>query len=99
MVEHIVLFKFNNETTEAQKKEGARRLCELKDKLPGIVDIRAGQNYSTRGKGYSMALTTRFRSKKDHEFYKPSPEHQACVSYLKEVGLVDSLAIDFEIAE
>lgn len=99
MIEHIVLFKFSDETTEAQKEEGARRLRELKDNLPGILDIQAGQNYSDRGKGYSMALTTRFRSKADHEFYTPSPEHQACVSYLKEVGLIDSLAIDFEIAD
>ncbi|MCO7176406.1 Dabb family protein [Sporolactobacillus kofuensis] len=99
MIEHIVLFKFSDETTEAQKIEGARRLRDLKNQLPGILDIQAGQNYSDRGKGYTMALTTRFRSKDDHEFYTPSPEHQACVSYLKEIGMIDSLAIDFEISD
>ncbi|MCL1632342.1 Dabb family protein [Sporolactobacillus sp. CPB3-1] len=99
MIEHIVLFKFSDETTVAQREEGARRLHELKDRLPGIIDIEAGQNYSIRAKGYSMALTVRFRSKADHEHYTPSPEHQACLSYLKEIGLADSLAVDFEITE
>ncbi|RYL94392.1 Dabb family protein [Sporolactobacillus sp. THM7-4] len=97
MIEHIVLFKFKDETTEAQKEEGAKRLRHLIHELPGILDIQAGRNYSTRGKGYSMALTVRFQSKADHERYTPSPEHQAVVSYLKEIGLIDSLAVDFEI--
>ncbi|WP_332238808.1 Dabb family protein [Sporolactobacillus sp. KGMB 08714] len=99
MIEHIVLFKFSDETTEEQKEEGARRLRHLIHELPGILDIQAGQNYSTRGKGYSMALTVRFRSKADHEHYTPSPEHQAIVSYLKEAGLIDTLAVDFEIPD
>ncbi|GAY77042.1 stress responsive alpha-beta barrel [Sporolactobacillus inulinus] len=99
MIEHIVLFKFRDETTKAQIEEGARKLRSLKQKLPYILDIQAGLNYSTRGKGYAMALTVRLSSKADHERYTPSTEHQACVSYLKEIGLVDSLAMDFEIAE
>ncbi|RYM06733.1 Dabb family protein [Sporolactobacillus sp. THM7-7] len=99
MIEHIVLFKFDERTTPEQKEEGARRLRHLIHELPGILDIQAGQNYSTRGKGYSMGLTVRFRSKVDHEHYTPSPEHQAVVSYLKDIGLEDTLAVDFEISD
>lgn len=97
MIEHIVLFKFSEKTTEEEKKEGARRLRHLKDVLPGIIGIQAGNNFSTRGKGFTMALTVRFRSRADLENYAPSAEHQACVAYLKEVGLVDDINIDFEI--
>ncbi|WP_353948531.1 Dabb family protein [Sporolactobacillus sp. Y61] len=97
LIEHIVLFKFSDRTTEAQKEEAARRLRHLIHELPGIIDIQAGQNYSTRSKGYSLGLTVRFPTKADHEHYTPSPEHQAVVSYMKEIGLVDSLAVDFEI--
>lgn len=97
MIQHIVLFKFNDQTTEEQKEEGARRLRNLIHVLPGILNIYAGQNYSTRGKGYSMALTVLFRSEEDHQNYTPSKEHQAVVSYMKQVGLIDSLAVDFKI--
>lgn len=97
MIQHIVLFKFDDRTTKEQKEEGARRLRHLIHELPGILTIHAGQNYSTRSKGYSMALTVLFRSEEDHQNYTPSKEHQAVVSYLKQVGLIDSLAVDFEI--
>lgn len=97
MIEHIVLFKFDEKTTKEQKDEGAKRLRHLIHELPGILDIQSGLNYSSRSKGYSMGLTVRFESKAAHEHYTPSPEHQAVVSYLKEVGLVDTLSVDFEI--
>ncbi|MFT8871768.1 MAG: Dabb family protein [Sporolactobacillus sp.] len=96
MIEHIVLFKFSKQTSIEQKVEGARRLQHLSAELPDILDIQAGQNVTDRGKGYSMALTARFPSKEALDFYTPSPQHQAVVSYLKAIGLEDSLAIDFE---
>lgn len=97
MIEHIVLFKFDEKATKEQKDEGIKRLCHLSEELPGIIDIQAGHNYSNRSKGYSVGLTVRFETKAAHEHYTPSPEHQAVVSYLKEVGLVDTLSVDFEI--
>lgn len=98
MIEHIVFFKFSEKATEEQKEEAARRLRHLKQELPNIIDIQAGQNFSTRGKGYSMALTVRFPSEEDLAFYSPSREHQAVVSYMKEIGLLDTMAIDFVIS-
>lgn len=98
MIEHIVLFKFREGTSEAKKEECARRLRHLIYELPGIIDIQAGQNYSSRSKGYSMALTVRFKSKEDHEHYTPSPEHQAVLAFMND-ALTDTLAVDFEIPE
>lgn len=97
MIEHIVLFKFKNDTTKEQKEEGTRRLRSLKTVLPGIIDIQANHNFSDRSKGYDMGLTVRFKSRDDLETYGPSPEHQAVVSYLEEIGLEDKLAVDFVI--
>ncbi|MGV3487103.1 MAG: Dabb family protein [Tuberibacillus sp.] len=96
MVEHIVLFKFKDETTKEQKEEGMKRLRELKQKLPGIIDIQAGHNFSDRAKGYTMGLTVRFESREDLEHYGPSAEHQEVVKYLDDIGCVEKLAVDFE---
>jgi heme-degrading monooxygenase HmoA len=98
MIEHIVLFKFSEKTTKEQKEEGMRRLRELKKLLPGIVDLQTGFNFTQRSKGYEIGLVVRFATKADFEHYGPSPEHQAVVAYLKEIGLEDTLALDFEIA-
>ncbi|MFD2617311.1 Dabb family protein [Terrilactibacillus laevilacticus] len=99
MIEHIVLFKFKDETTNEQKEEGMKRLRHLKLELPGIVDIQSNHNFSDRSKGYEMGLTVRFTDKASLENYGPSDEHQAVVSYLKSIGMVDTLAVDFEISE
>lgn len=97
MVEHIVLIKFSKETTEAQKAELIRRTLELKDVIPGIVDLQQGRNFSDRNKGYEVGLTVRFEDKTALENYGPHPKHQEIVSYLKEIGLEDTIVIDFEI--
>ena len=97
MVEHMVLFKFKEETTKEQKDEGMKRLRKLKQLLPGIIDIQTGHNFSKRAKEYVMGLTIRFESKAALENYSPSPEHQAVVSYLKSVGMIETLSLDFEI--
>ncbi|PLT30022.1 Dabb family protein [Peribacillus deserti] len=97
MVEHIVLLKFAQETTQAQKDELIRRTLELKQIIPGIVDIQQGMNFSTRSQGYEMGLTVRFEDRTSLENYGPHPAHQAIVSYLKEIGLEDSIIVDFEL--
>ncbi|MDR4947637.1 Dabb family protein [Neobacillus cucumis] len=97
MIEHIVLLKFSSETTEVQKQELIRRTLQLKNVIPGIVDIQQGYNFSNRSQGFEIGLTVRFEDKASLENYGPHPEHQAVFSYLKEIGLVDSIIVDFEI--
>ncbi|WP_347552201.1 Dabb family protein [Pseudalkalibacillus hwajinpoensis] len=96
MIEHIVLFKFSDRTTKEQKEEGMRRLIKVKETIPGIVDIQAGINFSERSEGFESGLTVRFESKEALEAYGPHPAHQEVVAYLKEVGMRDTLALDFE---
>ncbi|HWO95133.1 MAG TPA: Dabb family protein [Bacillus sp. (in: firmicutes)] len=96
MVEHIVLIKFSKETTEAQKDELIHRTLKLKDVIPGIVDLQQGRNFSERNKGYEIGLTVRFENKEALENYGPHPKHQEIVSYLKEIGVEDTIVIDFE---
>ncbi|MED4228397.1 Dabb family protein [Neobacillus cucumis] len=97
MIEHIVLLKFSTNTTEEQKQELIRRTLLLKNVIPGIVDIQQGYNFSNRSQGFEIGLTVRFEDKASLEYYGPHPEHQAVFSYLKEIGLVDSIIVDFEI--
>jgi hypothetical protein len=63
------------------------------------LDLQAKYNFSNRSQGYEMGLTVRFASKTDLEAYGPHPRHQAAVAYMKEVGLVNLLVVDFEIED
>ncbi|WP_082234956.1 Dabb family protein [Halobacillus massiliensis] len=97
MIEHIVLVKFSQATTTEQKQELIRRTLELKNIIPGIVDIQQGINFSSRSQGYEVGLTVRFKDREALENYGPHPAHQDVVSYLEKIGMEDSIFVDFEI--
>lgn len=96
MVEHIVLLKLSKATQE-QKEELIRRTLQLKDIIPGIVDIQQGVNFSDRNKGYEIGLTVRFEDRASLENYGPHHAHQEIFAYLKEIGLEDIIIVDFDI--
>ncbi|NHM33084.1 Dabb family protein [Neobacillus terrae] len=97
MVEHMVLLKFSPSTTNEQKEEVIHRTLLLKEQIPGIVDIQQGFNFSSRSQGFEMGLTVRFEDKSSLENYGPHPAHQAVFNFLKEIGLVDLIIVDFVI--
>jgi len=97
VVEHIVIFKFNETTSVEQQTEAIQKLKNLKNEISGIVDIQAGLNFSDRSQGFQVGLTVRFEDKQALEAYGPHEKHQEAVSYLKEIGLSDIVVIDFEI--
>lgn len=97
MVEHIVLIKFSPETTKEQKEELIRRTLQLKTMIPGIMDIQQGFNFSNRSQGYEIGLTVRFEDKASLDNYGPHPAHQEIVNYLKEIGMEDSIIVDFQL--
>jgi hypothetical protein len=96
MIEHIVLIKFKDKLEEAQVDELIKRTLNSKDKIPGIIDIQQGRNFSNRSQGYEIGLTVRFTDRNALENYGPHPEHQKIVSYLQELGVEDLIVVDFE---
>lgn len=97
MIQHIVILKFHPSTTVEQIDQAIARARTLNKEIDGILDIKAGHNFSERNQGYSMGLTVTFTDKESLEKYGPHPKHQELVSYLKEIGLADTLVIDFEV--
>ncbi|OAH57918.1 MULTISPECIES: Dabb family protein [Bacillaceae] len=97
MIDHIVLVKFEETTTEAQLQEVVTRFKALRNHLEGLIDIQAGLNFSEKNQGYQVVLTTRFENQAALEAYGPHPEHQAVAAYIREVGRVDSIVVDIEI--
>lgn len=96
MIEHIVILKFGQDTSTAQQDEAIRKLNGLKEEIPEIISLQAGYDFSNRNQGFQIGLTVRFQDKNGLEVYGPHPKHQAVVAYLKEIGLIDIIVIDFE---
>ena len=63
MVEHLVLFKFKEATTPDDIAMIHAGLLQLKDKIPGVLDLTVGSNFTARGQGFTSGLCVRLRDK------------------------------------
>ncbi|MCE4051329.1 MULTISPECIES: Dabb family protein [Bacillaceae] len=97
MIDHIVLVKFSETTTEEQLQEVIKRFRALRNKIMGVVDLQAGLNFAQSSKDYQVVLKVRFEDREALALYGPNPEHQAVATYIREVGRVDSIVVDIEI--
>ncbi|MCT8138051.1 Dabb family protein [Anaerobacillus sp. CMMVII] len=97
MIQRTVLVKFSETTTLEQLQEVVNRFKALKNTLTGIIDLQAGLNIAERNKEFQVVLMVRFEDQAALEAYVANAEHQAVAAYIKEVGRVDSIGVDFEI--
>jgi hypothetical protein len=97
MVEHVVLFKTTPEATEEQKERMVAELAALKDKIPGIVDLTVGRNFSERNQGFDIGLVVRFTDRAALEAYLPHPAHRGCVDQFVGPIKQDVIVVDYEI--
>lgn len=97
MIEHLVVFRLvesaSSEAIDAIMKE----IMSFKEKIPGIIDITCGTNFSMISKGFTHGVVVRFIDRTALENYFPHPVHQAMVSNLLKPILEDGLEIDYEI--
>ncbi len=95
MIEHVVLIKWKEATSQEVKDRLLHELGELKDKILGIVSYRVGHNFSERSLGYDAAVTSTFVDLPSLQAYGPHPEHQKIAKQLGE-NSVSILVVDFE---
>ena len=60
MVKHIVMWKFKEDTAEADKLEMKQRLEALKGVVPTLVDIEVGMDLSNKEASMDMGALFRF---------------------------------------
>jgi hypothetical protein len=96
VIEHLVFFKFKSDTSEDRKNHIQSELKNLKDRIPQIVDLSVGHNFSERAQGFDMGLTVRFKNKADLETYGAHPEHMVVVNELIKPAVDNVVAVDYE---
>ena len=97
MIEHIALFRWKEEASQEAIDSAVRELRGLKGKIPGIVDLSCGANFSDRAKGYTHGLVVRFTDRAALEAYGPHAEHQRVVQTFVGPIRADILAFDYEL--
>ncbi|WFR60638.1 Dabb family protein [Paenibacillus amylolyticus] len=99
MIEHLVVFKFNDKTTLAKQQEWVEQLLALQEQIPGIVTLTAGINVTEetdRIQGYTIGLRVTFADLEALRAYGPHPAHQAFVASL-DGWVEDVIVVDYAI--
>lgn len=99
MIEHLVVFKFNDKTTLAKQQEWVEQLLTLQEQIPGIAALTAGINVTEetdRIQGYTIGLRVTFEDQDALRAYGPHPAHQAFVASL-DGWVEDVIVVDYAI--
>ena len=96
MIEHLVLFKLKPAVDQGVADQLIAALRGLKAKIPSVVDLSAGKNFSPRAQGFEIGLTVRFKDAAGLEAYAVHPEHNAVVAGLVKPNATDVIAVDYE---
>ena len=97
MIEHVVLFKVKATTPATSVQAMVDGLRGLKTRVPGIVELSAGGNFTDRNKGFSHGLVVRFQDRAALEAYLPHPAHQEVVGNFVRPIIEDVIAVDYEV--
>ena len=96
MVEHLVILKFREGTTQEQIEDFLVGVKGLRDKFDGVVDLSVGENFTNRSQGFTHGVCVRFHDQAALEHYLSHPAHIDVVdTYIKPI-LDDIIVIDYE---
>jgi antibiotic biosynthesis monooxygenase (ABM) superfamily enzyme len=95
MVDHLVLFTVREDAPAAEVEDLLASLRALKERVPGVVDLSAGENFSERSGGYTHGIFVRFEDREDLAGYAKHPEHLAVVEKLGALT-TGRIVVDYE---
>ena len=102
MIRHIVLIKFREDVSEEVIADIFRELAEIRDHIPGFIDIRSGKSESPEQieRGYMHGFTVDFEDWDALQAYQDHPDHKAAGGRLVEnaIGGIDGiLVVDIDV--
>ena len=95
MLEHLVLLKMKEGTTDEQYQNIITSLKDLPTKVAVIQRIRVGKNFSDRSQGYTIGLSVTLKNKAALEEYRFHPDHVHVLDNIIKPCLEDVIAVDF----
>ena len=100
MVKHLVFWKLKNKALGKSKEENARLIKEkleaLNGRIPGLLSLEIGIDFSKTRSSVDIALTSTFANREDLENYLVHPEHRAVVPFIMKTAKEFRVA-DYEI--
>ncbi len=96
MVEHLVIFKFNENASDSNKINMLKSLNNLKNEISEIKDLSCGENFTARSQGFGFGLRVLFESESELNIYLEHPAHVKVVNEVIKPIISDLLVIDYQ---
>ena len=100
MVKHIVVWKMREEAEGADKQENALKikvlLESLKDRIPGVIKLEVGINFSAAEGSGDIVLYSEFADRAALEAYQLHSEHQNAAELVRSV-VTERRLVDYEV--
>jgi antibiotic biosynthesis monooxygenase (ABM) superfamily enzyme len=94
MIDHLVFLSARGDASPEDMEDLISSIRNLKDAVPGVIDLSVGENFSPRSGGYTHGLFVRFETAEDLQGYMDHPDHQAVVEMLDR--LTSRIVVDYE---
>ncbi len=96
MIKHIVMWKFKEGVSEADKLEMKQQLEALKGVVPSLLEIEVGLDVARKDASMDMALYSEFHTMEDLAAYAGHPEHLKVVDFVRTL-VCGRAVVDYEV--
>ena len=96
MIRHVVLFRWKDDATEAQKKRAADEVARLPSLVPSVRAFACGEDVGINQGNYHFAVAADFEDPGGYVAYRDNPDHRAMVEEHIVPIAADRAAIQFE---
>lgn len=91
---HVFGFRWKEHATDVDGQRAAREIRAFQGVIPGLLEVRVGENLSPRGQGYTLAGVMKFTDRAAFDSYAMHPAHLDLLEWL--IPLIDPVEMDFE---
>lgn len=95
MIVHIALFRWKDGTSPQDIEKVLADVRALKDKVPGLIDIRCGENYSRWAEGHTHAVIVFAQNQAALDAYRHHPDHADVAKRIESME-ERGIGVDFE---
>ncbi|HOJ79042.1 MAG TPA: Dabb family protein [Bacillota bacterium] len=100
MIKHIVMWRLKEQANGDAKLATAlsikNKLESLSGKIPGLIKIEVGIDFSNTDRSSDLVLYSEFETKEALVNYQNHPEHQAIVPFVVE-NVSERRVVDYEV--
>lgn len=97
MIKHIVMWRLREEAGDkaANAQELKRQMESLNGRIPGLLRLEVGIDFSQEGESSDVVLYSEFESRQALDAYQVHPAHAEVVPFVKSVR-AERRVVDYE---